>query len=356
MGERTEAATPRRRSEARRRGQVPRSSDLTSTLVFLGLLFAVRNFGPASGTAIKNYMDSVLNHMAMADFSPVIVMQAARDAVLVIIKAVGPILAVGMALAVAVNIAQTNGPVFATEAMTPDFNRINPAKGLQRFFSSRAFVDLAKSIVKIGFIGSIAYSTTRDSYPKLVMTSRMDIMNALGLIGGILFDMAVRIVVGMLVLASIDYFYQRWQHEKQLKMSKEEIKQESKQAEGDPQLKARIRARQRSIAKKRMMADVPAADVIITNPTHFAVALRYDGENMGAPVVVAKGQDLIAKRIREIARENDIPIVENPPLARTLFKHADIGREIPADLYEAVAEVLAFVYQIKQRRAPGAVR
>jgi flagellar biosynthetic protein FlhB len=221
---------------------------------------------------------------------------------------------------------------------------------MERFLSSRALVDLLKSLIKIGFIGFIAYSTTRDTYAQIVMTARMDISDALGMIGGVLFDMSLRAMAGMLVLAAIDYFYQRWQHEKMLRMSKEEIKQEHKQSEGDPQWKARIRARQRSLAKKRMMAEVPTADVIVTNPTHFAVALRYDPEKMGAPIVVAKGQDLIAKRIRELAQQHNIPIVQNPPLARTLYWDAEIGREIPADLYEAVAEVLAFVYQINQRR------
>jgi len=349
-GEKTEAATPRRRSEARRRGQVPRSTDLTSTLVFLGLLVAVRNFGGDSAHVVKSYVDSIFAHMNAADFSVPLVMQLTREAALVLFRAVGPLLLVGMSLGLVVNILQTNGPVFATEAMKFDFNRINPAKGSQRFFSSRAFVDLAKSLFKIGFIGFIAFSTMRDSYPQIVMTARMDITAALGLIGGVLFNMALRAVAGMLVLAAIDYFYQRWQHEKTLRMSKEEIKQEHKQTEGDPQWKSRIRARQRALARKRMMADVPQADVIVTNPTHFAVALKYDETKMGAPVVVAKGQDLIARKIREIATENDIPIVENPPLARALYKDSEIGREIPPDLYEAVAELLAFVYQINQRR------
>ena len=353
VGEKTEAATPRRRGDARRRGQVPRSPDLTSTLVFLGLLLAVRNLGGESGHVIKVYTDSIFMHINAADFSSALVMQLLREAVIVLFRAVGPILLVAMFLGVVVNVIQTNGPVFATESLTPDLNRINPAKGVQRFFSSRAFVDLAKSLLKIGFIGFIAFSTTRDCYPQLVMMARMDIMAALGLIGGVLFNMALRVTAGMLVLAAIDYFYQRWQHEKTLKMSKEEIKQEHKQSDGDPLLKARIRARQRSLAKKRMMTAVPQADVIVTNPTHFAVALKYDGENMGAPVVLAKGQDLIAKKIREVAQENNIPIVENPPLARTLYKEAEIGREIPADLYQAVAEVLAFVYQINQRRGVG---
>jgi flagellar biosynthetic protein FlhB len=323
--------------------------------VFIGLLLAVRNMGGAMAGVIKTYGDTVLTHIDTADFSAPLVMQLARDGVVVLFRTVGPILIVGMVLGVIVNIVQTNGPVFATEALAPDLNRINPLKGAQRFFSSRAFVDLAKSLVKIGFIGFIAFSTIRDSYPQLMMMAHMDTSAALTMLGDVLFNMALRAMAGMLVLAAIDYFYQRWQHEKMLRMSKEEIKQEHKQTEGDPRWKARIRARQRALAKKRMMADVPKADVIITNPTHFAVALQYDSEKMGAPIVLAKGQDLIAKRIRELAQENDIPIVENPPLARTLYKEAEIGREIPAALYEAVAEVLAFVYQINQRRGARAI-
>jgi len=305
-GERTESATPRRRSDARSKGQVPRSADLTSALVFLGLLLAVRNFGGQSSQVVKAYFDTVMAHMTTADFTPALVMHLARDTVVIILRAVGPILATGVVLGVIVNVVQTNGPVFAGQAMQPDFNRINPLQGSKRFFSTRSFVELAKSLFKIGLIGLIGFSTIRDAYPKLVMTARMDPGSALGLIGGVLFTTAVRGVTAMLVLAAIDYFYQRWQHEQMLKMSKEEIKQETKQAEGDPQWKARIRARQRAIARKRMMADVPTADVVITNPTHFAVALRYDSEKMGAPVVVAKGQDLIAKRIRELARENGL--------------------------------------------------
>ena len=163
--------------------------------------------------------------------------------------------------------------------------------------------------------------------------------------------MAFRVVAALLVLAALDYFYQRWQHEKSLKMSKDDIKREHKSSEGDPLWKSRIRARQIEIAKKQMMSAVPAADVILTNPTHYAVALKYDVQKMGAPVVVAKGQDLIALKIRELAKEHNIPIVENPPLTRAIFKQVDLGREIPADLYEAVAEVMAFVYQINQNRA-----
>jgi flagellar biosynthetic protein FlhB len=354
LGDRTEAATPRRRSEARKKGQVPRSPDLTSALVFLGLLVAVRNFGADTGRIIKTYTDTVFAHINTASFSAALVMQLAREGVLVLLKTAGPILVVGAVLGIVVNVAQTNGPVFATEALAPDFSRVNPAKGLQRFFSSRAFVDLGKSIFKIGIIGLIAFNTIKESYPQLVMTAHMDISAALGLIGGVLFNMAMRAMAAMLVLAAIDFFYQRWQHEKMLRMSKQEIKQEHKQSEGDPQWKARIRSRQRALSKKRMMAEVPKADVIITNPTHFAVALKYDSERMGAPIVVAKGQDLIAAKIRELAVENDVPIIENPPLARALYKEADIGREIPAALYEAVAEVLAFVYQINQRRAARA--
>lgn len=355
-GEKTEAATPRRRSEARKKGQVPRSQDLTSALVFLGLLITLRNIGGNSGRIIHEYVLSIFAHINTADFTPRLVMQLWREAVIVLLRAVGPVLLVGMGLGLLVNMVQTGGPVFATQSLTPDFNRINPLSGAKRFVSTRAYVELVKSLFKIGLIGYIAYTTARDSYPVLIVMARVDISAAVGIIGSILYNMALRVIAAILVMAALDYAYQRWQHEKKLRMSKHEIKQEHKQTEGDPQWKARIRARQKALAKKRMMSDVPKADVVITNPTHFAVALKYDAQKMGAPVVLAKGQDLIARRIREIAQESDIPLVENPPLARALYKQAEIGREIPSDLYEAVAEVLAFVYQINQKRQFGPVR
>jgi flagellar biosynthetic protein FlhB len=347
--DKTEAATPKRRSEARKRGQVAKSPELSSTFVLLGVLFALHGFGSATLRAIQEYMTGAFSHLDEAHLSSGLVMQQGGQALVTLFRAVGPLLLTGMLLGLLVNIAQT-GPLWATEALKPDLNRINPLNGAKRFVSARALVELFKSCYKIGLVGYIAYITARSNYPRLVMMARMEVPQAVGLVGEVLYTMALRVVTTMLVLAALDYAWQRYQFEKSLRMTKQEVKEEHKQAEGDPQLKARIRARQRAIARKRMMAEVPKADVVVTNPTHFAVALKYEAGKVSAPVVVAKGQDLVALKIRELAQENDVPIVENPPLARALYKQADLGREIPADLYEAVAEVLAFVYQINQKR------
>lgn len=347
--DRTESATPRRRNDARKKGQVAKSADLSSIVVLLGLLLALHSFGGASSQIIQNYIEGAFTHLDDAQLSVPLAMQQGGKMLLVLAQAVGPLVLTAMLLGTAVNLAQT-GPIWAPTALQPDFNRLNPLTGFQRFVSAQALVTLAKSLYKIGIIAYIAFVTIRSSYPQLVMTTRLDVTQAVGLVGDVVYRMAVRVTVAMLVLAALDYCFQRYSHEKSLRMTKEEVKQEFKQMEGSPQLKARIRARQRQIAKKRMMAEVPTADVVITNPTHFAVALKYDAQKHTAPILVAKGMDLLALKIRELAQVNDVPILENPPLARALCKQVELGREIPADLYEAVAEVLALVYQINQRR------
>jgi flagellar biosynthetic protein FlhB len=211
-------------------------------------------------------------------------------------------------------------------------------------------VETLKAIGKLGIIGYIAYSTLSSSYPLLLLTIRQDIPTILAFTGDLIYRLALRIALFLLVLAVIDYGYQRWAFEKQIRMTKEEVRQEHRQYEGNPQIKARIRARQRQLARRRMMEEVPHADVVLTNPTHVAVALRYDPTTMSAPKVVAKGAELLAEKIKEIARQHDVPVLENPPLARSLYKNVEIGREIPTEFFAAVAEVLAFVYQIDARR------
>jgi flagellar biosynthetic protein FlhB len=347
--DRTESATPRRRSDARKKGQVAKSSDLSSIIVLLGVMLALHGLAGASGHIIQNFIQTSFIHLDDTRISIPLVMRHGGQMFLVLCKAVGPLAITAILLGLTVNIAQT-GPMWAPAALQPDFNRINPLSGVQRFFSSTALVNLAKSLYKIGLIGYIAFVTIRSSYPQLILMTRLDVSQAVGLVGDVVFQMAVRVTVAMLILAALDYAFQRYSFEKSIRMTKEEVKQEFKQMEGSPQLKARIRARQRQIARKRMMSEVPTADVVVTNPTHYAVALKYDATQNIAPVVVAKGMDLMALKIRELAQMNDVPIVENPPLARALYKQVDLGREIPADLYAAVAEVLAFVYQINQRR------
>ncbi len=355
MGDKTEAATPKRRSEARKKGQVAKSREVSSMSVLLGVLMVLHATIANAATLVMAYFKDIVSHLGK-DQTTVLtaqtVMRLAGGFWLLVAQALAPMLLAAMVLGIAVNIAQT-GPIWATEALAWDFNKLNPATGLKRFASPASAVELVKSLYKIGIVGYIAYSTIYSSYPALLLTCRADLMAGIPMVAEMAYNLAIRIVMTMLVLAALDYAYQRWQFEKNLRMSKEEIRQERKNDDGNPEIKGRIRAKQRAMAKKRMMAEVPTADVIVTNPTHFAVALKYDPKTMRAPILVAKGQDLIALKIRELAQENNVPIVENPPLARTLFKNGSLGREIPGDLYEAVAEVLAFVYQINQKRNPN---
>lgn len=347
--DKTEQATPRRRGDARKKGQVAKSVELSSVVVLLAMIVAVNKLSGAMSHVVLEYFQNAFTHLDNLAMTPAIAMERGGAVALTLARALGPLLLVAMFFGVLVNIAQT-GPMWAPEALKPDFNRINPLKGIQGFITPMAFVDLIKSFYKVFLVGYIAYVTVRGSFPQLVLMARLDISQAVGIIGEVVYRMAMRIGGAMLIMAALDYAFQRYSHEKSLRMTKHDVKQEFKQMEGSPMLKARIRSRQRQIARQRMMAEVPTADVVVTNPTHFAVALRYDLEKNAAPVVVAKGQDLVALRIRELAQSSDVPIVENPPLARTLYKQVDIGREIPGDLYEAVAEVLAFVYQVNQKR------
>jgi flagellar biosynthesis protein FlhB len=243
------------------------------------------------------------------------------------------------------------GFLFSTQALQPDFNKLNPLAGMKRFVSARGMVDTVKNIARLGIICYIVYSTIMGGYPALLQGIRQDHMTYMAVIGDLLYRLTLRICAVLLVLAAGDYIYQRWSFEKSIRMTKEEVKQETKTTEGNPLIKSRIRARQRQMARQRMMQSVPAADVVITNPTHFAVALKYDATKMAAPQVVAKGGDHIALKIRQIAEENGVPIVENPPLARSLFKSVEVGHVIPMEFFGAVAEVLAFVYRLNKRRA-----
>lgn len=260
-------------------------------------------------------------------------------------------LGVGCAIiAVLINFIQA-GAVFSMDPLRPKWDRINPLQGFKRLFSPRSIVELAKSLIKLGIVGYILWGSLQNEI--LPWTEKSGHMPALAIAGGfwnILNGIIIRIISFLLVLAILDYIYQRWEYAKSLRMSKKEIRDEFKQMEGDPLIKNKIRQRQRQMAMRRMMQDVPKADVIITNPTHYAIALQYDASTMSAPKVLAKGEGFIAAKIREVAEENNVPIVENPPLARALFKAAEIGDSIPADLYQAVAEVLAFVYRLRRSR------
>jgi flagellar biosynthetic protein FlhB len=255
-----------------------------------------------------------------------------------------PVMLVLCAVAVLANYLQT-GMIFSVEPLAPKASKINPVSGLKRLFSKRSLVELV-------IVGWAAASTLMGAFDRLMPLIYQETGQIMSLLGSEAMRVMIKCCWVITILAILDYFYQRWEHEQSLKMTKQEVKDEYKQTEGDPLVKSRIRSIQREMARRRMMEEVPKADVIITNPVHLAVALRYNPERMHAPTVTAKGAENLAERIKKLAREHDIPVIENRPLAQNLY-HLDLGQEIPAETYQAVAEILAYVYGLKSKRPPG---
>jgi flagellar biosynthetic protein FlhB len=346
--DRTEAATPRRRQEVRQRGQVARSIELSSAFILTVCVIVLRYSLPWLFMQLKLLCTGTLIHLPESDWTIENVHRGGIVTFLNVARLSAPILAAAVLAGIAVNLAQV-GFLLTLEPLKPDFNRLNPIMGFGRLFSTRGGVDLMKSVLKVVMVSAVAFATARSQLPLFISTAQMSTPMALSALGGILYTLCLRVCVAMLILAALDYIYQRVHFEQSIRMTREEVREEMRQMEGDPTLRARIRRRQREIARQRMMQEVPRADVVITNPTRLAVALRYAAGEMSAPTVVAKGQRLMAERIREVARQHGVPIVENKPLAQALFKSVEIGQEIPAELYQAVAEVLAFVYRLKQK-------
>ena len=245
------------------------------------------------------------------------------------------------------------GAVFSPKALAFDFSRLDPQKGLGRIFSVQGLAEMVKAILKALLVGTILFLVVRHEEGALLSLLSLPIESGLASFASMLLFSAMALVAGVALIAAIDVPFQLWQYYSKMRMTKEELRQESKESEGDPQMKARLRSQQREMARKRMMTEVPKADVVVTNPSRYAVALKYDSRNMSAPQVVAKGMNLIAQKIRELAEENGVPLLEAPPLARALYRHSDIGDQVPAQLYTAVAEVMAYVYQLQQFRADG---
>lgn len=346
-GEKTEKATPRRREEARKKGQVFKSADLNSAIILIVGATAVFLTFPYMASSIQQFTQMYILDRTLVDFDNAYASFMLGEVIILMAKLVWPVLTATFITALLLTYLQV-GFVFSSEAIAPKLERINPLEGFKRIFSKRALVELAKSVAKIGITGYIVYTIIKKNIYIIPRFVDMEMTAAMVTLGSILLEMALKVGVVFTIIGILDYIYQRYEHEKSLMMSKTDIKQEYKQTEGDPLIKSRQRQIQREASMRRMMTEVPRADVIITNPTHFAVALKYEPALMDAPRVVAKGQDFMAKRIREIARENDVIIVENPHLARTLFYSLEIGDAVPEELFHAVAEVLAFVYKQKK--------
>ena len=345
MGDKTEAPTPRRRQEAREQGTIPRSPDLTAACLLIGGLFLLRSFGPGLIQMLRTLISQMLA-LRITDLNASAMGVLMLHAIGGVGLALAPMMIGALLIATLANMAQT-GFFFNTARLTPNFNALNPAIGFSRLFSrGQGAMKLLMSLAKLVLVALMAYSAIHGRLEQIILSQRLEFLQIVGLASSIIFNIALRIGVLLLVLAIADYIWQRYQIEQQLKMSKQEVKEEMKRMDGDPKVKSRRRAIQIQRHRERLKNEVPKADVVVTNPTEFAVALQYDPETMAAPKVVAKGQGVIAAHIRTIAIANGIPILERKPLARALYKMCKVGQEVPEQFYSAIAEILAYVYEL----------
>ncbi len=347
-GEKTEAATPKKKEKAREDGQVAKSVEVTTAIMLITLFVTLKVWAPEMGSRLIKIIQKAFSLISIKEMNLKIALEIYTDFMLDGAIIVLPIFGMSIISAVIANLIQV-GWKPTGKPLLPKLNRLSPIQGFKRLFSIKVLVDLVKSILKVLIILLIVYFEIRDYENLIIMFYELPVFEAYGMIGNIVLDIGIQIGIYFIIIAGLDFAYTKFKHEKDLKMTKQEVKDERKMIDGNPEIKARIRQRMREAAMRRMMQDLPKADVIITNPTHFAIGIEYNEENGAAPKVIAKGADLMAARIREKAKEYEIELVENKPLARTLYYTVDIGEEIPAELYQAVAEVLAFVYSLKNR-------
>lgn len=351
-GEKTEPATSKKLDDARKEGQVAKSKELGNSFILLALFLFLKTSISYLGEHLLEVLPYFMNKIPSTvilwngNITPKIFSDLVSEAIMKLIITVLPIFLLALVIALVAEIMQVKWTV-SSKPLKPKFSKISPIKGFKRIFSMNSLVELVKSLLKLGIISYVVYSALKDSWRILLILYDLSFFNAITLIGKTTIDLGLKIAIIYLFLAVADYIYQRFKFAKDMKMSKKEVQDEMKNAEGDPQIKGQIRRRMQEASRRRMMQKLPTADVVITNPTHYAVALKYDAEISDAPFVIAKGQDFLAQKIKEIAKENEIEIVENKPLARALYTNCEIGGIIPSELYQAVADVLAFVYKLK---------
>lgn len=357
-GDKTELPTPRRRQEARDKGQIARSHDLASALLLLGAMLCLRWMGPH---ALQTLLESMQRHLsvespsAAAKLDVVVVVQTVGFALL---SACGPLFVAMLVFGLISHLMQV-GFVFTTEPLTPNLGRLSPISGIKRILSTRALVQLAMNLVKLVIITMVAWSAISNRLEKIFLALEVTGWAQLIVLSQIIYEVGLILAVLLLVIALFDYAWQRYRHEQDLKMSKQEVKEEMRSMEGDPIIKQRRRRMQLAAVMQQIRKSVPTADVVVTNPTELAVAIKYDAKAMQAPRVVAKGADYLAAKIREIAASHGVPIVERKPLAQALYKSVEVGQEVPEQFYQAIAEILAYVYELsgraaRLRRAPAA--
>ena len=349
-GEKTEPATDKKLKDAREEGKVAKSKELTAAFDLIVLFLVLKIFISYVGGSLLDIFDFV--YSGMPDFVEIneaklttfAISSYLFNIILKWILIVLPFFLLGVAITILISIFQVGWKI-STKPMKPKLEKFNPINGFKRIFSKNSLFELVKSIVKIGVIAYVAYSSVINNRNDLFLLYDIPLNQAITLIGSIIINTGLKISLVYLVVGFADYAYQKHKFNEEMKMTKQEVKDEYKNSEVDPQIKGKQKQRMREASQRRMMQDVPKADVVITNPTHLAIALKYDAEVSEAPVVVAKGEDYVALKIKEVAQENNIAIVENKPLARMLFSNVDIGAEIPPELYQSVAEILAMIYK-----------
>jgi len=350
--EKSEAPTEKKKADTRKKGTVAKSTDVNSVFVLLTAVFMLRLTGPWMMAEFETFIRVCFSMFAEpTEMSVLRLIKLGQDSIMLLVKLMLPLLGAILFAGLIANIIQI-GWLLTFEPLTPKLEKINPLSGIKRMFSMRSIIETVKNLLKVTIIGYIAYITVRGGYEVLVGLADASVRAIWDFLLLSTFDIFIRTALVMLVIAVADYSYQRYEHTKKIKMSHQEIKEEHKQMEGDPKVKGRIRQLQREMARRRMMGEVPQASVVVTNPTHYAIALKYDldGE-MDAPMVVAKGVDQIAQRIKKIAADNNVPLVENRELARAMYDKVEVGEPIPMEFFNAVAEVLAQVHMMKGKAA-----
>lgn len=351
-GEKTEPATGKKLDDARKEGQVAKSKEINSAVALLGFFVLTKVMIGSLGTkflesfhTIYNMIPGLLNYRE-GTLEVKVFTQIMNQVILIMLQMLAPILVVGFIISFVADLVQVRWKP-TTKPFMPKWNKFDPINGLKKIISARSIFELIKSIFKIGLIGYVAYSTLKDKQEIILRLYDIPLKLALTYIGDIIINLGIKISAVYLIVGLADYTYQRYKFREDMKMTKQEVKDEYKNSEGNPEIKGKIKGKMQEASRRRMMQSLPNADVVITNPTHFAVAVKYDAEVSSAPIVVAKGEDFLAKKIKENAKEYQIEIVENKPLARMLYYNVDVGAEIPPELYQAVAEILAYVYSLK---------
>ncbi len=354
-GEKTEPATAKKLEDARKEGQVAKSQEINNAIGLVVLFLVLKVFISFIGEHLIGVFQLIYNKIpefideSAGGMSVFLASTIINNVMLTILMILAPFLGIGFAMAILSNVLQIKWKV-TTKPMRPKFSKINPRSGFKRIFSKDSVFELLKSILKIVIILYVAYTSIKDHQNELFLLYDIPLLQVVLLVGTIVIDTGLKIALVYIFIGLLDFVYQKHKFKEDMKMTKQEVKDEFKNTEGNPEIKGRQRSKMREASQRRMMQSLPSADVVITNPTHYAVAIKYDAQKYSAPVVVAKGENFLAQKIKEVAKDHHIEIVENKPLARMLYANVDVGQEVPPELYQAVAEVLAFVYNLRENR------